>query len=492
MISRGNYRVNILAGPYSWSATDQSAEGFGIADGLSISRSLPDDKPWPSQPNPATASFGILAESVADVAQLVRGVQVRIVYSSPRDLAVSTISARETFDGRVTDVALSPARVRVRVGGVPTDVDCVLASVTAVELMSEWSELTVGAEPWPSEIMSARMVRLFAAAGLAAPVIPPIGTGNPMPHYDPTVTARDVDAQAFGPLLERHLASWGGSFEWLIPPAPDYLRAMNSRMIVQPVLSLSGPEPAQLPTISGYQLVPQFDRIIAATADAAGHGLPGEFGNNPAAGGYGYVPRDAGVEPGGFAAESGRFNYVESRYIVRNGAWSQRKADRPNRVEVTYDTDQLVAVSSGESPRVTYRVETDLVGAAAAARVAEAYRPVANYQLWEMDTFTWELWREPTRGRYHRGLGSLLGVGPISARWNPLGREWYDGILAGYTLTIANARPELALNVRPLTRRVVGPDAAWLTFGNMPAGVTFNQLNPRDTFDDYNLIGAPA
>lgn len=474
-----SFRVDVIVGPEHYTATDESAAGYGLARSVSWSRAASLDRPWPVPSNPATVSFALVAPTAADLAWVVRGMQVRAQLRTP-GVVVPGQDPTIGFDGRVSDVVVSPTVVRDPLTGI--EQRAVIAEVVAVELVADFAELTIGDTPWPSETMTDRVARIFAAAGLAAPTYMPLGPPVPTVVNNPTVLARDVDSRPFADVLEEHLAVWVQ--DYLTVYALTSIGFANARF--RPVPLFDTPDPV-LPVLTGWQMQP-----FHGTGVMTRNMLPGTFVDKPDGSGWGIVMD------------------TENRYVIdagvvpRAGArWAQQKTSaQPNTVEVPYDaggTPAYASASNGETPPVVYRVANDPVltgaGAPAAAQLAaQLYLPEPPNadDLWAMDDFTWNVAPDDPAFRGAWLLGGIRLVAPIPASWNPSNREWFLGQLSAITVTVAAGEVTAQAQLRTLAREVTmtGPSVGQLTIDGAGA-VTLDQLNARDTINDYTFVRNP-
>lgn len=466
-MTRAPYSVTVQVDDLTWTVDYDPADDtppaptLGPVAPLTIRESLP-DKPVPAQPDPPIATFGLAAADAADLAGVVKGADCHLVFTATGN------PDPIFFDGNVSDVVLTPAKVRDGAGG-PL-VAGVIAQVVAVGYLAQLFDETatvdeavdIGAEVWSG----ARMAYLFGdspwefVAALA-------GDWTYGDRRKPKSFAND----AIGPNLVEVFDSH---------PVYDFGDVGGKplgRVVVQPVLDVDRNLVAPPDASWVYDL---------GTAPAAI--APGVFGD--AGAGYGVTfPPAAGDDP-----------LINGWHVDRSVSFVQRKGTNVTKTVVRYlaaDGQKARSASrdNGVKPSTIHTIDTDLIDAATgdvdaatlAGDIAAMYLPPANLAAWGVDEITWRLY-DDVAGRKPPPLGELVVIAPLPVSQNPNGREWLTGLVAGWLLTISGGRPTVTLSLRTGG----SPDstaAGSLTVDDLPVDVTVDQLNSTHTIDDYALLG---
>lgn len=166
----GKFRVELTVGSYSWTATETTKPASpGVLDGLRFGWRIPEgDYSTAMQPEPMTASFGLVADDVATYADLAKGQNVGIkVWTHGRSGGTPEYS----FYGRVSDLEAEPIK-----GGR------IVYSLTAVDYNGDLGDATVGTSNWSNptrygdvEPLQTRLDRIFDEAGHTAIYGPAFG-----------------------------------------------------------------------------------------------------------------------------------------------------------------------------------------------------------------------------------------------------------------------------------------------------------------------------
>lgn len=174
----GRYRVELTVGSYSWTVTETTKPASpGVLDGLRFGWRIPEGDAALGQPEPMTASFGLVADDVATYRNLAKGQNVGIkVWTHGRSGGTPEYS----FYGRVTDLEAKPIR-----GGR------IVYSLTAVDYLADLADATVGASTWSTptryggdgEALRVRLDRIFADAGHACITGVTTDPGDPLDAY---------------------------------------------------------------------------------------------------------------------------------------------------------------------------------------------------------------------------------------------------------------------------------------------------------------------
>lgn len=457
---------------HAWSRDDSDPPDYGVTDGLTITRGLDEDTPWPAHPRPATSTFGIVAATAADIPGVVLGARVSVNYFSPRGAATPVA----TFDGRISDVSM-----------VPNDLG-VLASVTCVDYLPDLAEAQVGLAARPAESSTARFLAFWAEAQADNGAIPdPSHVGPGTIAYgpghgwqdpgwpfaasaaavtDPQRAARAADNPTT--LLDavlKLLESWAEDLAAVGKPG------QGRYWLTQRMAATSG--------ISTPRLLEYF-YLVGVRSQPGAQFLPGVFGDDGT--GYGVVVPDN--DPADFPAN------ISANLLARNIKWTAAKGKVVNRTRITgaWGTTQAGA-SNGDTPPVVFSLETDLaVKNDDGERVADMYLPASDPAPWLAEDVGWQLWAD-TDGRTPPELGTLVGLAPIPLASTPLARPYYAALVGGWTLTMVGDRPTLELSLLSSVPRTSTSLA--LTWDDLAANhptVTWDDLNARDTWDDYRLL----
>lgn len=366
----------------------------GLAHELTIGDAL-----WPAQ-HSETLTFGILAETAAELAGLENGNRVAAGWRTPG--GPFSIPADESdaspwtwlFQGQVTS-----AEMRTHSRGV-------LVQVTATGYVhSELAEEHAAGTDWPQENISDRVDALLDFEDY----------GPGLPHSDPQVAAREGNRVTKLSLLEQYLAEWVQPFGTAL-----------GRLVIDPVGRAPLSEPAP------YHQVDQRVRH--------GWSLTIRW-------------RDSAFLPPGATLHADRFSF--------SAGWSNRRDLNATRIAVTGPTgvdgkEQTQVVTNDDDDdghRVTRSIATDLVSEAKVALVGELYIPVAGLSPWHADTFTWLYYAE-TDGTQLPRIGGLVNVEGLQARHNPGAGTTYTGQLARRRFTLGGyagkgGRPVVELDLRP-------------------------------------------
>lgn len=500
------WTVDLAVAGNSWTVTNLDPATPGPAAPLTLRHALPDDQLWPSQPLPMVATFGLVVASAAELVDVVEGADVHIAFTAPPN------PDPVYFDGDVSDVEIDPVRFRPDPDD-PTVVDGVRVSVTAIGYLAQlWEEPTTidegNGDPDNNGTSFAfnRLNAMFTGEEAAAP--PPFTWPDEAPDMVPvpnpsnlapswlwnqfpltSMAPLNVAGEAMGPHIDAILrvrlwaTSPTGDVADLLPPKRIILEAN-----VDPVTrALESPNAWKAALVSNQVPVP-------AAADLE---------LTPT--GWGVV-----VDPdaGGAVISAGR--------VERDIRFVQRKRANVSRVIVPY-FDSLdakvhsLSSTNGKTPTVqatlpgeggdlpaTARLPTNLVDGSgeypdtpnhAIRRVADFYLPEGHVDAWGVDTVTWRLDRD-TAGRTPPALGSLVVIAGVPESQNPNGRTWVSGIVKSWTLTLPDATVELDL-LPSVGKEVPDPAGDRLTWAELPAGVTWDQLRPDHTWADADLLRGP-
>lgn len=422
---------------------------------LTIGHALPDDQLVPAQPQPRVATFGIAAAAWDDVAGVVAGADCHLTYTAAGGATV-------TFDGNVSDVTVTPARIRDPETKQVTH--GVIIGVVAVGYLAQlWEEsVTLAEDTWA--FAEERLVDLFAETPWPAPTSPiDPGTNDSTPLFK----AMKVEGDALGPILDRLLRLW----VWKSNDDPN---GPKKRTIIEAQL---GPD-RKLDPVTPWRLV-----AVPATQTA---GRVATF--DATADGWGVVvdPAAAGV--------------IDAGRVDRGISFVQRKGTTVTKVIVPYTQDgdpsgkkRSITRSNGDTPTVRHELDSDLHVMFVTPdrdwpeRAAEFYLPPAGADRWGVDAVTWRLYADEP-GSVPPPVGSVVTFAPVPETSNPNRRSWISGLVSAWQLNVTAGRPTIDLTLR--TPSLTDPDDVdALTWDQLPDGVTWDQLHPDHTWNDYALLG---
>lgn len=464
------WEATVMVGPYTYVVQDDDPfDQYGVADGLQIQDTVPDEAllPYPAR---STCTFSVVAAAAEDVAGIVQGAGVSVEWGHPRAAPDHGIG----FLGRVTDVTINAHQL-----GVVVDVVCVDAAT------ADFAELLVGYTNWPQETASARLARIMDSQPVPwaqQPIFFIAGVPQFSPS-DPLLLARTADPIPFLQAVAEVLDAWALDFTAILTTHQDLPAGTPTgtpEALGRYVLVADGFDPSPTgPTVDFWSA-----RVVLAAT--SGNLLPGVFAPTPDVGGWGVVIPPSGVDK---AVDT----TVNSAYVDLSGvAFSQRKGGYANTLTVKYGAaDASVTQVNGDGPPVSATIATTLVNAADATLLASLYLPAAGGgQDWAADRFQWRLYADPEADTFTQVpvIGALLAVAPVQERHSPLQRPWYVGVLTGRTFTLTRGDPVVTMQVRPQQRRLLSNPLVNLEWNELPVGVTWADLNARDTWTDYALL----
>lgn len=390
-----SYRVTVTAGTHSWDTTAGDTADYGLADPVTITRSLPDVDIFPAQPNPAQATFSVIVPDALDLADVVESTEVAIHVYTP----AAASSPTESFHGRVTDAQARPHPL----GTVYT--------YTCVDYLADLVEETVNWEAsYANDYAQLLIDDAFAQLGLAVGYVegPPPFPLDP-PFYsvsfeapDPTTEPDGIDG-AFLTMLERWLVQW-----------VTVIDEEDPRGLCRFVLEQHVTDDA-LDPVTPYQLRPIF--------------------------------RSSQVDPTE-TPDPADLLVIDGDYVETGSTYSLNKRQGIRRIRVLRPNSSPDIASHPGTPKPTAVIDSDLTSGTHGAYVAAFYLPDdVPRARWVADTFTWRIDKDPS-GDYLPQLGEPVSISPIVAAWNPLGYPWFTGRLTSYTLTVASGRHSLSFTLR--------------------------------------------
>lgn len=467
------YRADVNAGAYSLISQDGDPVGYGLADPLELSFSVPNSDLAPLvQRDPDEATINVIAPN-ASTYVFNQGDPVRAtVYSSH-----ASSGNNYAFFGRIAQLQAQPHKLGI------------LYTLTCVDYLADLAELKAGRVDYPAESSYSRLSRMLAENGIAAPNIDGSpATGNPL------VKARVAADEGVGGLLElveEVLAGWTES-------------QVNNETGT-----------AQLNTITArYELVPN----IVNPGGVAGQGFLSPtvpFKLSP-------IYRPSGWSPPARLNAVGNVHLTvataDSSPSTQNltldaGAvdfapvFTQQKGNAVTRVVVQTETGFAVSDWTNwgvqqylpAAATIEATVKTVLnslpLGLVAAGMYKGTIQPDGSLQ-WTVGVITWRASRTQASGWQGPMLRRLCAVARVDALNSsshvPTGKPWLAGVVDSLRVRVEAGEVTVGFTLAPMTYTAtgfgIGPlhQATYTVAGLV--GVTFAQLSPTDTFTDYLLL----
>jgi hypothetical protein len=373
-----------------------------VLDGLTITGfSLPEQDPYPTQPDPARGNLQLLLDDVSELADISVGDVCNIEISSAGTLVAQ-------WSGRIAQPSASLVR---RLNAAGNQVQKVLYSIPLVDFLVDLAELPISGV-WPQEPAASRLANIKAA--IIAAGGPTVGlTGPPAGGF--TLEALTVVEQSALDVINDVFRQ--------VPK--DYGRAILYAW-------------ADASAGSSYFVSETYFRGVSATTP------PGKL--TLTAHKLGLTFDETASLPAGLLLDSGR--------VPESGiSFTALKYNTVSTVKVTGSFGTVV-LSNG-LPGRTVVMSSTLVDADDARAMAAMYLPPADDIGWQMDAFTWlptdadlaaldfPLF-EPTlrrsiiafpHDRFSRWMQVVIE--PISPAINPgSDSSFYGGTLSALTLTI--------------------------------------------------------
>lgn len=481
------------------SPDDPPAYGM-ILDGLRINRQLPSDRPWPAMPEIATATFQVVGETMADLAELQRRKPVSLyLYTTPP--ANGTVQPDVWFHGRISDVVVRPHDLGV------------VAEVTCVDYLADLAEVvaTITDDPGFQDSLAEPHDQAISAANpwsgnVGAFPNPGRRWSSPMMYLRPlsNVEATPQDGEVNSLETLRELLSWA-----------SWMDANNELWTVELLSHADLKRPGYAEgTFYNYRLgfthrvVPKLWRAVPIDRWAVTAGDSDQPGlwYSVDRGGIDTWPPPGTAElptqlPARFADTGESWGVVMdpddptegTRSMVMSGhlvdmatSWVQRAASDPDNLEIVGHYGR-VAVSLGIKPPSTLQLDTQLDQADDAERLGRLYLPDDVVDRWDAETFTWYASREAGRLRFP-DLGMPMVVWPVASRWNPTARDWYVGTTGGVDVAVLDGELVAEVTLRAGVREIAPSAGIGLTWDQVPAGVTWDDLKATDSWNDYRLV----
>lgn len=479
---------------------------FGLADGLTISRTTPNGDFWPVQPDPATCQVGLILEGFPSETITQLGSHIRVTCTE----AGNTI---EDFAGRIAAVSVEAVMLGpdpLVPGGAPRP--AVLVSYVGVDYLADLAEQVPAVDIFEEQSVG-MMIQIMQSSPWVQ--LYNLGTGTPWNHISPSPfvpsdadilqwAARPVSTESMAEALAEILRVW--VMPSLIGSDPDVGRGMW-RYLLQPESFVGAyPEPFT------YELEPFFARTLTVIGTYGT--LPdGSWGIDP-------VPSSAG-DPA---------LVLDAQFIDRtSGRWSRAKgAGDPSQVAITlapvtglaggYNHAEVSRVyppaadanggAAGVARLDSQRFSVQLPGgstalSAALARWGELYLgpnegeaagwvTYVDTKDWGLDTVTYRRSRDTGHaGQAFPPVGSdqLVTIAGVLDPWAPLeGRTWITGQLSSHSLTIANGEAIDTFTIResPVLAGTIRTDP--VLWSDVPAGVKWSDVAPADRWFEYGYV----
>lgn len=444
-----SYSYSVRVGPYTWTGDVGDPADYGPVDGLQIIRKLVDTQLWPAMVDTAECRFQLIVESTEDVESIELGTTVFVQITRPVGGSV-----RESFAGRVAELVTTPHDLGM------------LVTLSCLDYTADLRGVVVGAEPWPQEDVFTRVERVIELAspgvGVVMAQVPP--GSLVFPTAIPDVMPRDVDAQDAWELVQGYLDVWPVDYGY---PTTSTNYLGRARMNVVPLVDGTG-------ELTGWQLAPSFEVP----------NYDGPLRLELVAGKWSAVAVDSGGVIG---------RVLPAEDVDVSASYAMTKADTVDRVTVSgvgalgpYVVSNSLGVNPPTNAEIT---DAELHSPFVALQVANMYLPgELPVSKWVADSFLWHMELAPA-GFVMPELGALCTVGGIPTEQNPNQREWFTGQLSYLEFTLSNKRPTYAFQLRRPDFPVPNDGVAtWNSSAIVTNPLTWANLNPRDTWDDYRLV----
>lgn len=464
-----------------------------VLDGLTLARRLPEDEPWPCQPNPTVLTFQVAALTATELAQALR-LGVPVAYRLGQLDDADDYQLCEAFAGYISDVQLE-----ARDGHT-------VATVTAMEWWAALAEVIIGDEPWPLEAAQNRLNTVATEVFQNAPELPyewDYAPGHaPAAGQHLALAAADVDARPALDVILEILRCWAlgaivnprdgtisryqlrtvtaaTELDWTegwnaVPGAESFhntLIPLSWELVARTVAPNNMP-PALLGEVSPGVWGVLMDPLTTDDSTAV-HGDAVELSMRWARR-IGQIPNTAVVVVpfAGYTAGQGR-------YTLR---WSLPQAERKPRVRIKRE----VPIEFSTPDDATY-----MSGVDAAFLLAFLLIPntMNRATAWGTDELVWRASMEDGYWPWPFKLGELLTVTDVDPDTHPTSSAWVHGQLDGYTMRITDGMPVVTFTTRPQLRDTIHPEA--LELANVPAGLTLAELDPTMTLHDLRLLRNP-
>lgn len=491
-------QVTIYSQGATYAETVESGDpgDYGLADPLTITQKLASNDRLPlSHPLPEEATVNLIAPDGATYAKLALGDQVAIKLYTQSGFAGTPIA----FYGRIASLDSVPHERGV------------LFTLGCLDYTADLAELEVGgAADYPLEQAHERIQRICDELGM--PGMPRVPAGWVF-VTSPELAIRGASNTDAYSLIVQTLDSWyQNTFKdenWAsLAGAPHTfsVRPCLYPNIVADRLSTNTPFQlrAGVPWTRRVSYAPplRLDMVagkLTVTADAADSspatGTPIIDGSRVKFG-----PRFTQQKGGGLPNVTIGEDAQGNRY-----RWDWRNATDWAAGGATFGPGGLTPYESANTPVGPPIVQsldsildvTDAGAGPSPASFVQAFRvpfPPTVAPSWQVGTLSWQAWAEPAPWRRPE-LTELLTVSDADTPHMPNVREWVSGLVIGTVVTVSGGRPTVDIDLAPpsydydLNRWALGASNGVVSFDSpVLAGVTLAQLNPRDTFQDYQLV----
>lgn len=379
-----------------------------------------DDQLWPAQPR-GYGRFSLLANSAAELAGIVRGVQVHMGWKTNRDPAhvgdpdhVPPIPA-VPWDIRLPGI-IDTAKLRPWWSGG------VVGEFTVVDYrIGLLGTDSTGTADWPSEDHATRLARILGTNGLDW-----VGVA-PTPAVDPNMIARSASRTTKLDAAEATLREW-----------VDIDGASN--VVGRPVIvaGLTGG------TVDTSGLSRFFLRWSVVRQERA---------NDP-------TSTTKVVTPDGTTGAPGQIELTAGLVEFASASWEHAPSAQPTKVAATWSNGGVQTTNASANADhvpggVTEVIETQLQANVAANRVVNLYLPDAGLSRWAADTFAYWLDRADADNPTIARCGQVVVITDLSVDDNPDAAEVYSGRVQTAELTVEAGQVAQAITLLPAVSTVV-------------------------------------
>lgn len=464
------HTITIKAGPYDWTVTKNMGASIGdVLDGLKVATAWSEDNPIQGEPGPWTASFGVIVDTIRDVADLVIGspVTITVWYDEPHALFPGNPDSMRLplvhYMGRVSDLDASP-----------TKKGRMLVQVTSTDYLVDLAERTVGSAAWPQELVADRVTRIFNEAGVPCPVDFLYGT----------VAARDaepVDAlSAVQGCMANEVDPSLPSARYAVP-VPTFTM-LNPADPADPRYDFGDAPDPFMP----YTFMTGFKRPVNGNADTP-FNLPCVLA---LVGGVVTVVLDPTGDPGANMI-------LPASMALRDTAWHKARSTRPDAVTVTSPTGAWYYRTLPNAVPIEFRFESDLVATGDLIVKGDYLLPDQVEDGWSLDEVKFfdlpEGVAPPWLVSYgaQDGTRQLAIIDGVLAGQNPNGGNYYPGMVTNAAIEFRKGNYEITLQMRSDIPRPYGwtvemlADLApllppYLNCSNLAADPTLGATTPAD------------
>ncbi len=385
---------------------------------------------WPRWQAITTAQVVLVMADATEAGWITNGLPVFLEF-----LTATDTDPVATWAGRATDPKIEPHDQGV------------LVTVVCTDYLADLGEYTSGTANFAAGEADDHLLDIMDQAGL-----PAVSTaGSTVSNFWDNVAARPAEAGTVLDLLTQVLTT-ATNYEVIPIPLPHVGEvAMHE---VRPNLDADGLLDEAFP----WKLA-KLDRSVTTPAPLVlTEGPPGTWTAT-------VDPSDPDTRPYVLDADT---------EVLFDAVWSRRLVDATNTVDVVMHNQDVVRVTTGATPRVTYRVETHLTELDGGGRLAAFLMPDpgdAAVSAWQPEALTVLLNQTPD-GFFPGPLRSVFAVGPLQARHHPEGVTYWVGVVTRMDLAASgdDARVTLSLESRPVS---AGADA--ITIDDLPG--TINGLD---------------